>query len=188
MSELAGPFRLISQAFQPTGERLLRRKGNSNGKEECTRRPSCPQGVITLISNMCQEPDSSRQARGELGLCSCGTKAEATDSHSSISALIREMMGKHTDAGGGKIIKFAECLENVHLLWGSQDTICVFKCCCVGCEIWACSDQIQLSPPLLPLAQPLVSPPQTLLDSITARVSTATSGEDADNSFCSVSS
>lgn len=86
------------------------------------------------------------------------------------------------------MIKFAECLENVHLLWGSQDTICVFKCCCVGCEIWACSDQIQLSPPLLPLAQPLVSPPQTLLDSITARVSTATSGKDADNSFCSVSS
>lgn len=99
---------------------------------------------------MCQESDSSRQVRGELGLCSRGTEAEeAADSHSSILALIREMMGKHVDAGEKKkIIKFAKCLENVHLLWGSQDTICVSKCCCVGCELWACSDLIQPPPPL----------------------------------------
>lgn len=122
------------------------------------KRAVLPAGcVITLICNMCQESDSSHQAREELGLCSRGTEAEeATDSHSSISALIREMMGKH--AGEEEMIKFAKCLENVHLLWGSQDTICVFKCCCVGCEIWAHSDLIQLSPPLLPSAQSLVPP------------------------------
>jgi len=62
--------------------------------------------VITLIINMCQESDSSRQARGELGLCSRGTVAEeATDSHSLISALIREMMGKRVDAREGKMIR-----------------------------------------------------------------------------------
>lgn len=48
----------------PPGERLLDEKGNSNGKEECTRRAVCPRGVITLISNMCQESDSSRQGGG----------------------------------------------------------------------------------------------------------------------------
>ncbi len=77
---------------------------------------------------MCQEFDSSHQARGELGLCSRATEAEeATDSHSLISALIREMMGKRADAGEGKMIKLAKCLENVYLLLGSQRTICVFK-------------------------------------------------------------
>lgn len=57
---------------------------------------SPPGYVITLISNICQESDSSRQARGELGLCSRGTEAEeATDPHSSISALIRETSEKN---------------------------------------------------------------------------------------------
>lgn len=56
--------------------------------------------VIALIPSMCQESDSSRQARGEPGLCSRGTKAqEAMDSHSSRSASITEKMGKHSDAG-----------------------------------------------------------------------------------------
>lgn len=123
--------------------------------------------VITLISNMCQESDSSRQARGELGLCSRGTEAEeATDSHSSISALIREMMGKHVDAGEEKTIKFGKCLENVHLLWGSQGTICVFKRCCVGCELWAYSDLIQLSPPFLPSVQSFVPPQLSWIPSL----------------------
>lgn len=137
--------------------------------------------VITLISNMCQESDSSRQARGELGLCSRGTEAEeATDPHSSISALIREMMGKHADAEEDGIV-----LKTSTFAGGVETLSCVFNCCCVGCEIRACGDLIQLSPPLLASVS---RPSPTLLDSITACVSTATSGEDADNSFCSVSS
>lgn len=116
----------------PPGERLLDEKGNSNGKEECTRRAVCPRGVITLISNMCQESDSSRQAGGggggggkskkkkqkkqrNWGLCSCGTESKgATDPHSSLSALIRGMMGKtHGSAGRGDLIKVAKRLESV---------------------------------------------------------------------------
>lgn len=57
------------------------------------------------------------------------------------------------------MIKFAKCLENVHLLWGSQDAIFVFKWFCEGCETWACRDQIQLSPPLLPSASRPHPPP-----------------------------
>lgn len=70
--------------------------------------------VLTLISSMCQESDSSRQrARGELGLCAAVAPGqEAVDSHSSVSGLIREMMGKHADAGGGKKV-IAKCLENI---------------------------------------------------------------------------
>lgn len=37
----------------------------------------------------------------------------------------------------------------------SRHYLCFLKRCCVGYEIWACSDQIQLSPPLLLSTQPL---------------------------------
>lgn len=92
-------------------------------------------------------------------MCSCGTKAGATDSHSSLSALIREMMGKHTDSQEGALSRLPNGLKSVHrrlfFLWESRHYLCFLKRCCVGYEIWACSDQIQLSPPLLPSTQPL---------------------------------
>lgn len=110
---------------------------------------------------------------------------EARGAHSSIAGLVGEMIAKPSDVGEEND-QFAKCLENVHLLRGSRGTICVFKRCCVGCEIWARTDLNQLSRPFSPLsAVSRLSP--ALLDSINARVSTATSGEDADNSLCSVS-
>ncbi len=68
--------------------------------------------------------------------------------------------------GRKKIIKFGKRLEMVHLLWGSQDTICVFKYCCAGCELWAYSDPIQLSPPFLPLVQSFVPPQLSWIPSL----------------------
>lgn len=87
---------------------------------------------------MCQETDSSRQKRGELGLCSRGTRGEeATHSHSSIWALIREVMGKQVNAGEGN-----DPLPEAQRMSASQDTICIFKKgSCVGCDL------IQLPPP-----------------------------------------
>lgn len=131
--------------------------------------------VITLISNMCQESDSSRQARGEPGLCSRGTEAEeATDPHSSISASIRGDDGKTQTQRRKESSEFLPNALKMSTFPGrSGDAICVFNCRCVGCEIWACGDLIQLSPPLL---APVSRPSPTLLDSITACVSTATGG------------
>lgn len=82
---------------------------------------------------MCQESDSSRQARGELGLCSRGTEAEeATDSHSSISASIREMMGKHINAGEGKNDRLPKA-SKMSTFSGGVKTLSVF----LKAVVWA---------------------------------------------------
>lgn len=73
---------------------------------------------------------------------------EATDLHSPLSVLIREMMGKHADAGEEKNDQVqAKRLENVQLCCGSQDAICV-----LNAVLWAINHghtAIQLPPPFL---------------------------------------
>lgn len=115
-----------------------------------------PAGCVrALISNMCQESDSSRRARRGARRGTGGP--EATDSHSSPSLLIRGMMGKHVNAEGRKkIIRFAEGRENVP--WMSRDASRAFECRCVGCELRAYGDPIQLPPPRPPLPSRPVLP------------------------------
>lgn len=136
------------------------------------KKASLPAGCVkTLISNMCQESDSSRPARGELWHRSGGGFT---------CLAIGPGSGDEREArqgrGGENVLRKSTLCPGVEALSVFLNSVAI-----MGIQR---SDPAATTPP--PSTDSLPSP--TLLDSITGRVSTATSGEDVDKSFCSVSS